>query len=330
MFKTAIVGLSRQGVKHLLAVLQHPKFELVAICDANEETLLNASLQFSVQGFSNVISMLDKTQLDVLILCLPHDQYSEVIAEAFPRGIHILKEKPFACNMAEARNWLTKARKFKVYLGIAAQRRFHPSYQLAKLKLSSITNPYHISLVHRDNLPYDDSGWRGKVSRAGGGVLLDLGYHYVDLLQWYFGLPAEVYQSIKLTKGSVISDLNSVEDTISTVIRFKNDIICQLFLSRESLSQSENIMIYGTGKHIFASRNSFQMISDNGVNPVRSTCLPNWSLAMDLQLSDFATLLTGNPDSLTNAVNHVKTMELINMINCHLPQKAFDLDKIQL
>lgn len=313
MVKTGVVGLSLQGFQHIEAIRAHGDFNLVGICDRDNIILSTAERRFDCDAFDNIDSMLESLKLDALILCLPHHEYENVIDKVVSKGIHILKEKPLARNVQEAKTFLSKAQGYQVKLGVAAQRRFHQSYQLAKKALRFVGVPQCVRITHADNKPRQRPAWRYSRELAGGGALLDIGYHLLDIATWYFGRPERIYLTI--TQGEeIIETTDGVEETAFVLMQLPETAVCQLFISRQSSPKSEQIVINGSRGHLLISRSTLEFLSPAGVVIDRREFNPDWSEAMKSQLDDFHRLIDGDEDCLTNAQTHFTSVELVQAI----------------
>jgi predicted dehydrogenase len=108
-------------------------------------------------------------------------------------GIHVLKEKPFALSSKEAEELQSLAKKNNVKLMISTQKRFFPAYVKCKEmimngvlgSISCIDVRYTLAAVKPQA-----GNWRTKQSAD---IVLDMGYHMLDIITWLFGVPEEVY-----------------------------------------------------------------------------------------------------------------------------------------
>jgi len=197
----AIIGLGGQSRSELIpAILKlHSKCKIVAICDINEEfvdltkKLISNDNRVIVykdyKDLFNQVGKKGKLTLDGIVLSVPHFLHGEIVKLAIKKGIPVFKEKPFGINLKEAREISNLALKEDVQLYTVTKRQFYPSYAMGLQLLHKrvIGTPYMYSARHfmpNGNL-YD--GWRSTVQSAGGGVLIDLGYHLLDVILRYFG-----------------------------------------------------------------------------------------------------------------------------------------------
>ncbi|GAB7184584.1 Gfo/Idh/MocA family oxidoreductase [Kitasatospora sp. Ki12] len=100
----AVIGLGHQALEdHLPGLLASSRAELVAVCDNSPDTLRAQLDAHDVPGFTRVADLLDTVTPDFVIVAVPHHAGRAVIEECAGRGVHVLKEKPFATFLPEAR-----------------------------------------------------------------------------------------------------------------------------------------------------------------------------------------------------------------------------------
>jgi len=220
--RTGVVGFGKMGLLHGALANIRDDMELCAIC---EKTMFirNAfkSVMKNVRFYSNYQKMLQKEELDAVIITTPTFCHAEEVEYAAQHGIAIFCEKPLAVNgdSAEKLARLVNEKGLPSLVGFA--NRFLPT--IAKGKelveqnavggIKSIRAEMYIGDVFKDN-----SGWRYKPEMSGGGALIDFGIHMIDLLIWYFGKIA----SVEARMSSIYSKY--VEDEMSAVIDFENGL----------------------------------------------------------------------------------------------------------
>lgn len=208
--RLALVGLGNQGQEHLAAARLSNQVIFTAGVDpaptSREAAARNWPGESMVLG--RELGALADLDLDGLVLALPHHCYEPIWDQLLSFGLPLLKEKPLGRNYDEAFSLLTRAQSAGCPLQTAIQRRHHPSYKSLKALLDAgearIEELHaHLHLGFAETTGGDDS-WRGDRRTAGGGALLDAGYHLVDLIHylagpfelvsaslWCDGLPAE-------------------------------------------------------------------------------------------------------------------------------------------
>jgi predicted dehydrogenase len=102
--------------------------ELVAVCDESPDLVHELSYQLHVKGYTDFREMFASEQLDLAVVCVPHHVGREVIEAAAEHGVHVLKEKPFAVSIDDARELATICDGAGIKLMVTLQRRFNPIY----------------------------------------------------------------------------------------------------------------------------------------------------------------------------------------------------------
>ena len=287
-----VVGLGHQAWEdHLPAVVNSKIFNLVGVCDIDEKMVNKAIEQYRVPGFTTVEAMLDKVNPKVAIVAVPHDRYLPLLEQLAERGIHIIKEKPLATTLEEAIKFQKIIDQHKVFFGIITQRRFNPIFQWFVNLLPMIGDIAFIQAEYSLNIAQLDEGWRASKKTAGGGALLDMGYHPVDLLVWGLGLPNKVTGII--TRGGRPDQIYDVEDT--AVVTFGYDLrgnpevdaVGTMLITRVG-KKNELYVIRGTEGLIELRRGLLTHFNKEGVLVHKLEREFGWPAAMQLQLEHFA------------------------------------------
>jgi len=130
VLRAAVIGLGRQSVEdHLPAIRNSSDVKLVGVVDIDENKL-NAFLEENknVKGYKNVDALLKENELDFAIVAVPHNLHYAITKKLLEHGVSVLKEKPFATSLLEAKSLKAIADHNKVKIGITMQRRFNPIY----------------------------------------------------------------------------------------------------------------------------------------------------------------------------------------------------------
>lgn len=183
-----IVGCGWVARDYVLPALRAtPGARLVGTCDRDPA----AARRLAGGGFATdaLEALLDRPGLHAVYVATPNSAHATVVTEVAARGIPVLCEKPLAADVADARALVAAAR--GGLAGVAFDQRFHPAHQrISELveagELGTVTA---VRIVYGCWLPPDwspDSGphdnWRVDPARAGGGAMVDLAPHGIDLL----------------------------------------------------------------------------------------------------------------------------------------------------
>ena len=196
--RLAICGLG-QGMDHLEACLENEAIRIVALVDKCPDTRTEGLEKIKAmypdedppESYEELPELAGydskRGKLDGVILALPHDVYGKEWPHIMQLGVPILKEKPLGRNVSEAIKFLHEAHESEIVLMTAVQRRYHSAYrELRKLIVEPRTVVRSIRIIYRLGRSQSE-GWRDDTQKSGGGMLLDAGYHMMDLVQFLVG-----------------------------------------------------------------------------------------------------------------------------------------------
>jgi predicted dehydrogenase len=139
--------------------------------------------------------LLDRTDIDALIVATPHDVQAGIVRAAISAGKHVLVEKPSARNVDELDGLRQLAARCNVRVRVGFNHRYHRAFQQARLLVDSGVLGQLLFVRahygHGGRLGYANE-WRAQPQRSGGGELLDQGVHLIDLARWFLGEFVEV------------------------------------------------------------------------------------------------------------------------------------------
>jgi len=204
-------------------------------------------------------------------------------------------------------------------MNVCTQRRFDNGLQQIPPLIKNLGHIYRIEGKYCKNIARLDEGWRAIKSKSGGGALLDMGYHFIDILLWYFGYPKEV--SAKIGKFNRVDQSYDVEDSISCQIYYEDarnpnlNTLGNLYLSRVSPLEEESLIIHGKQGGIYVEKNLIKIFDKNGKEAgiiYRENNKKSLSLA---QLRYFHEhILMDKIPVIGNSYQHLQHMELISQI----------------
>lgn len=240
--KVAVIGVGSISGVHLINYKNNPNTEIVALCDINRETLERRGKEFGVTAlYEDYTEMLAKEKIDIVSVCTWNSVHAPATIAALNAGAHVLCEKPMAMNTAQAEEMREAARRNGKILQVGFVRRFGRDAEVIRDFSShgALGDLYFARAfyVRRNGNP---GGWFGDKSRSGGGPLIDLGVHVIDLVRYLMGnpKPVSVYgatyhklgnrPNIRRAPGSYSAmvtskkDICDVEDFAAAYIRFEN------------------------------------------------------------------------------------------------------------
>lgn len=249
-------GISKnhlEGVK-ILVEKGCKEIEITALCDEKIEMVEEKRdfiLTFQKNKpiiFRDLESLMSKKVCDGVVLCLPHFLHHTVGLELLKNNYHIMIEKPLALTLKAAKNLVKEAEKRNLILSVAENVRRYLGPRAIKW---AIENGKYIGKIRFgivefvSNSPFDYTQyafkWRGIKFLSGGGMIMDSGHHFADMLIYLFGDVDEVNCLIKKYDERVIENApvvgnfkTDVEDTWEALIKFKNGIFVNWIYSRSA------------------------------------------------------------------------------------------------
>lgn len=251
--KTCLIGLGKQNLKdNLPSIKLNDNLIISSVCDKNTIILKNVSNDLNVSGYEDFNEIIKYDKPDCVFIALPHNLHFNITKSCLENNIHVFKEKPVAVSYKDAIELEKISKKYDSIFYTTSQRRFSKLFNLAKQNLRKIGEIYSVDInytIHLENL---ENSWRSNKNMAGGGVLIDMGYHYIDVLLWFFGFPDKIYSSI--SDRNLVNQFYDTEDTIKIIFEYKNNniknSIVSLNLSRTYPKKQENIIFLGTDGYI--------------------------------------------------------------------------------
>jgi predicted dehydrogenase len=255
--KVAVIGLG-MGRGHLKSYREYGRSEPVAICDVNTDRLgeQGESAGISPDGrytdYKKLFRDAKELGLGAVSVALPNALHAPVTVAACKAGLHVLCEKPMATTARDARRMIRAARDARKKLMINFSFRFTDQSQALKRLVDSgaVGEIYYGRTVwhRRRGLP-GFGGWFGQKELSGGGPIIDLGVHRLDLALWLMGTPQPVTVSAS-TYGAIGPALAKkqrktfdVEDLGAAFVRFDNGATLILEASWAGFSEKKEDMV---------------------------------------------------------------------------------------
>ena len=248
--KIGVIGTGI-GHYHIRGFNKCADAEVVALVDIDEARGREIAKELGVpRTFTNYKEMLAMDGLDAVSICTPNSLHAPIAIDAFAAGKHVLCEKPLSINAIEGAKMVEAGKKAGKVFMMAFNNRFRGDTQLLKkyIEQGELGEIYYAKTgwIRRKCLSWL-SGWFPTKSLAGGGPLIDLGVHVLDLTLWLMGNPKPVtvmgstYAKFgpKLFEGT--NTVYDVEDLAAGFIKLDNGATILLEASWESHVEKEEI-----------------------------------------------------------------------------------------
>ncbi len=258
------------------------KAQIVAVCDINPEKLKKAKLEFpSINTYTDYKEMIDTEHLDIVDICTPNYMHSPIACYALDNGCHTFCEKPDAVDVEAAiRMKEAQERSGKVLMVMRNNRHLGSSQMLKKMIADGEFGEIYTGRcgwIRKRGIP-GKGGWFTTKAQSGGGPLIDLGVHMIDLALYMMGNPKPVsvvgstyckFANDEEESDSVHANFGEkveggtfdVEDLATGFIKFENGASLQIEFSWASNIERETrfVELRGTKKGAKWERGTFTL-----------------------------------------------------------------------
>ncbi|WP_069169717.1 Gfo/Idh/MocA family protein [Streptomyces griseus] len=190
-FRIGVIGAGSVGAAHVRAAADATGYRIAAICD----TLPSAARDLAPSGvpvFSAHRDMFAAAELDAVIVAAPHSLHTPMVTDAAAAGLHVLVEKPMATTVEDCTRMIDACDRAGTLLAVAHVVHFDPLVQEARRLVASGDHGRPVLVTHRRSAHYEPGSrpsWFFDRELAGGGIVLNVGTHGLDRIQWLTGSP---------------------------------------------------------------------------------------------------------------------------------------------
>ncbi|HYE05872.1 MAG TPA: Gfo/Idh/MocA family oxidoreductase [Planctomycetota bacterium] len=229
VLRVGVIGLG-MGISHIQGYKKHAGAAVVAVADLDQGRRDRAQKEYGVTTtYADALEMLARERLDVVSIATPNALHEPLTLAAFTHGCHVLCEKPMAMDVRQGARMVAAAKKARRRLMINFSFRFRPqSFALKRIvddgRLGHVYSA-RTCWLRRSGMP-GFGGWFGQKKLAGGGPLIDLGVHRIDLALWLMGHPKPTWvmggtsDAIAAPKAKREKKAFDVENHATGLVRF--------------------------------------------------------------------------------------------------------------
>lgn len=224
--------------------------ELISVYDVNAKVNAEVASKFGTKCVGSIDELL-ASDIDAVYIATPANLHCEQVIECAKAKKHILCEKPLGMSTEETQKMIVACKKAKVQLGTAFMMRFHSQHQAAleMIKTGKIGRPVYARAQLSCWYPPIKGAWRQNPNQGGGGSLIDMGGHCIDLLEMFFG-------SVKAVSCFVRNAVHNYksEDSAVAMLEFKNGALATVdtFFCIPDNSSKNVLELYGSKGSILA------------------------------------------------------------------------------
>jgi len=232
---------------HLPGYAKNRHVELVAIADPTVARHKEVLAQYpDVRAYKTHQEMLAKEDLDVVSVCSPNVYHARQVIAALEAGCHVLCEKPMALTLGDADAMIVASKKARRKLMIGFTHRLLRGNQRCKqmLKERALGKPFMMRARFAHGGPlagWAKGTWFYDKRMAGGGALLDMGIHAIDLCLWMMG----PIKSVSANTATIVKKI-PVDDNAVLSLEFANGALGYIEVGWTSQPGFVGTEIYGT------------------------------------------------------------------------------------
>ena len=224
--------------------------ELSIVFDIDAQANAEVAKDFGARQAASIGEMLD-ADIEAVYIATPAHLHSNQVRASAKAGKHVLCEKPLGMTVAEAEEMIEVCKQTGVKLGCAFMMRFvaQHQYALRLIKEGKLGTPTYARAQLSCWYPPIEGAWRQDPATGGGGALIDMGGHCIDLLEMFFGEVAKVCCFINNT----VQDYKS-EDSAAAMLFFENGALgtVDTFFCIPDNSSKNVLELYGSKGSILA------------------------------------------------------------------------------
>jgi predicted dehydrogenase len=273
------------------AVKRSDKLKIVACFTRSEPKRAAFAAKYGCQAASSYEAILADTDVEAIINTTPNDAHLETTRAAAAAGKHVFLDKPIANTVSDGRAITEICRQAGVVLALGYQRRRESQFRWIKHQIDAGMFGKLVNAeanISRDRLgQFDLSSWRYTAAGMPGGVMLQIGIHYVDVLHYLLG-------PIKAVSGQFVRLVlpGDNPDVASLILEHANGALSTLNASYASASEYYLMNIYGkTATAYYDMHHGLSLLKQGDKQPVGVSCAKNDTFVEELE--EFAAAARG-------------------------------------
>lgn len=337
--RIGIIGTGNIGVCHMNSYKAFPdRCEVVAVCDIYEEKAKAFAEKYGVKNvYTDAAEMMKNEQLDAVSVCTWNSAHKDATITALNGGANVICEKPMAMNTAEALEMYECAKnKGKLLMLGFVRRHGADAKNIRDFINGGVTGDIYYAkatYLRRSGCP---GGWFGDKDYSGGGPLIDLGVHVIDLVRYLGGNPKPVsafgvtYKNLGMNRAnggnggwlvnsSKIKHPYTVEDFASGMIKFENGLTISVEASfnlniKQDVAQ---IQLFGTkaGISINPELEIYTDIAGKFVDIKQSSNVAfGFDSSFNAEIKNFLDSFEGKAECVAPAEDGVELMRILDAI----------------
>jgi predicted dehydrogenase len=279
--KVACLGMGWWSDVLADAIQRSGKLTIAACYTRSEEKRQKFAAKYRCRAARSYEEILDDRSIVAIINTTPNSVHRETTIAAARAGKHVFLDKPIANTIADARALTEACRRAKVVLALGYQRRRESHFRWVKQHLAEFGRLVNAEAnISRDRLgKIDLSSWRYTAEGMPGGVMLQIGIHYTDVLEYLLG-------PVKSVRGELVRLVlpGDNPDVASLILEHENGALSTLNASYASASEYYLLNVYGKEATAFYDlHNGLRVLRRGGSKADSVPCATNDTIVEELE-----------------------------------------------
>jgi predicted dehydrogenase len=288
--KVACIGMGWWSDVLADAIRRSGKLAIAGCYSRSADKRDKFAAKYGCRAFPSYEALLADRGIEAIINTTPNGAHLETTRAAAAAGKHVFLDKPIANTIADARAITEACRKAKVVLALGYQRRRESHFRWIKQRIEEFGKLVNAEAnISRDRLGQIDlSSWRYTAEGMPGGVMLQIGIHYTDVLEYLLG-------PVKAVSGHFVRLVlpGDNPDVASLILEHENGALSTLNASYASASEYYLMNIYGKAASAYYDlHQGLRVLQRGGQNPTQVCAEKNDTLVEELE--EFARAVRGD------------------------------------
>ena len=290
--KVACIGMGWWSDVLADAIQRSGRLTIAACYSRSEEKRQKFAAKYRCRAARSYQELLDDRSIVAIINTTPNSVHRETTIAAARAGKHVFLDKPIANTIDDARALTAACQRAKVVLALGYQRRRESHFRWVKQHLAEFGRLVNAEAnISRDRLgKIDLTSWRYTAEGMPGGVMLQIGIHYTDVLEYLLG-------PVKAVRGAFVRLVlpGDNPDVASLVLEHENGALSTLNASYASASEYYLMNIYGKEATAYYDlHNGLRVLRRGGSKADPVPCAPNDTIVEELE--EFARAVRGEAE----------------------------------